>query len=87
MYKLKEAAASYHEETEAHKKLLVYNDYLTQMDVTTKEAVAELWELFGWLFGKLLGSIHRVGYLSIYVIESSSDISIIYQNHYCYFYY
>jgi hypothetical protein len=67
IYKLKEAAASYHEEKESHRKLLVYDVYMNQMDVTTKEAVAELWELLGWVFEKLLGSIHRVGYLLRYI--------------------
>jgi hypothetical protein len=59
MYALKEAAVSYLEEIEPQKKLLVLDAFSNSLDVTTKEAVAELWELLGWLFQRLLGTIHQ----------------------------
>jgi callose synthase len=60
IYALKEAASSYLEEKEPQKKLLVLETFNNALDVTTKEAVAELWELLGWVFQKLLGSVHQV---------------------------
>ena len=60
MYALKEAATSYLEEQEPQKKVLVLETFNNALDVTTKEAVAELWELMGWVFQRLLGSVHQV---------------------------
>ena len=60
MYALKEAASLYLEENEPQKKLLVLETFNNALDVTAKEAVAELWELLGWVFQKLLGSVHQV---------------------------
>jgi hypothetical protein len=51
MHALKEASAAYKEEPEPQKKLLVFETFINNnLDVTTKEALAELWELIGWIF-------------------------------------
>jgi len=59
MYLLKEAAAQYLEEREPQKKLMVLDEFTNAMDVTTREAVMELWELLAWLFSRLLGNVHQ----------------------------
>ena len=60
MHAFKESAALYLEEKEPQKKLLVLDNFNNTQDVTAKEAVAELWELLGWIFQRLLGSVHQV---------------------------
>ena len=59
MYLLREAATQYLEEREPQKKLMVLDDFNGALDVTSREAVMELWELLGWLFSRLLGSVHQ----------------------------
>ena len=59
MYALNEAAVEYREENELPKKLIVLETFHKTVDVTAREAVSELWELIGYLFGKLLGSVHQ----------------------------
>ena len=60
MYALKEAASLYLEEKEPQRKLLVLDSYYEGLDITSKEAVSELWELLSWLFERLLGPVHQV---------------------------
>jgi callose synthase len=59
IHALREAAASYLQEKEPQKKLLVLETFNISLDVTTKEAVAELWELITWIFERLLGQVHQ----------------------------
>jgi hypothetical protein len=65
MYALKEAAANYLAEEEPQKKLLVLDTFNNSTDVTTKEALAETWELLSWVFQKLLGSVHQVDVVTV----------------------
>ena len=60
MHALKEASTSYNEEQEPQKKLIVIETFTNALDVTALEAVTELWELLGWIFKRLLGSVHQV---------------------------
>ena len=60
MHSLKDTATAYLDEMDPQKKMLIIETFTDSLDVTTKEAVTELWELLGWIFQKLLGNIHQV---------------------------
>ena len=48
----------YHREVKPQKKLLVWEKMNANLDVTTKEAIGESWELTSYILTKLFGSIH-----------------------------
>jgi hypothetical protein len=53
-----ESSLAYANEHKPQKKLLVWEKMQSSMDITTKEAVCEAWELSSWSLNKLVGPLH-----------------------------
>jgi callose synthase len=78
LYDFKATAEFYHKEPEPEKKILVYERFKASLDVTSAEAVAECFELSGWLLKQVIGHVHEQDILQIQNVirrlASSEDI-------------
>lgn len=58
VYSFKSTMLTFGAENDPVKKLAVVSDFKNSLDVTSQEAISEVWELVTWLLPKLLGPVH-----------------------------